>query len=212
MRTCTSDGGAVRAAGVAIALVCALTVVGCHNGGQTSISPTPVDTSTPTQGVTVAIGPCTTSLNCPGFDPSIFINVDSRGSGPCETPFACRAAPCPSCSWSYTFLNQNVSGAGQKETQFQFHENQQGNYEVAIQMPAGDSAFLVVLNSRFSPGSLGVRSVTLIDAPNWRAGCNGSDFSRVQMTFWKEAGTPVRTARFLINARAVVDQPPRCEM
>jgi hypothetical protein len=178
------------------AMVVALLAAACGGGGDGNrgggSSPTgPSDTTTPTPGVTMTIGPCEAEPGfCGGNQPSfqIFADPRQRDNDP----------SCATCPFSYTFLNHTISGSGQKSTQFL--GIRVGNYEITAQMSGGGLSF------RFGgTGGFYSRSIHIIEGPNPIAPCQPNGGAVVR--FSQAAGSAPQTVRFIVAVRQGV---PEC--
>jgi hypothetical protein len=186
------------------ALVVALLAAACGsngdgNGGGGSGPTGPSDTTTPTAGVSVTIGPCTSEPGfCGGNSPSLSILADSRSAQPDGS--ATGGPPCATCPFSYTFLSHTISGSGRQSTQFL--GIRAGNYEITAPISSGELSF------QFGgTGGFYSRSIQIIEGPNPIAPCQPNGGAVVR--FSQAAGRAPQTVRFIVAVRQGV---PECTL
>jgi hypothetical protein len=182
------------------AMVVALIATACGKNGNKNPGggPTgPSDSTTPTTGVSVTIGTCTSEPGfCGGNSPSLTILADSRSPQPNGS--ATGGPPCANCPFSYTFLSHTISGSGRQSTQFLGIS--EGNYEITGPISSGELYF------QFGgTGGFYARSIQVTEGPNPIVPCqpNGGAVAR----FSQAAGRAPRTIRFIVAVRQGV---PEC--
>ncbi len=184
-------------------MVVALITAACGGGGGGNDSggsvPTgPSDTTTPTVGVSVTVGPCVAEPGfCGGNSPSLSILGDSRSPQPDGR--ATGGPPCANCPFSYTFLGHSISGSGRQSTQFL--GIRVGNYEMTALISAGEFYF------QFGgTGGFYSRSIQIVEGPNPVVSCPSSGNGGARVTFSQAAASAPRTARFVVAVREGVPQ------
>ena len=193
-----------RKKGLGSVMVVAWLAAACGGGGDGNdsggSSPTgPSDTTTPTAGVSVTVGPCVAEPGfCGGNSPSLSILADSRSPQPDGR--ATGGPPCATCPFSYTFLGHSISGSGRQSTQFLGIGV--GNYEITAQISAGEFYF------QFGgTGGFYSRSIQIVEGPNPIVSCPSIGSGGATVRFSQAAGSAPQTVRFIVAVRQGV---PEC--